>query len=522
MSSQNQNPDDHSENDAMSHKSLDSLLRWAMSSEPAPDASPERAEKVLQSASSKIIQVIGAEKSATAELPILARREAMWATAKWATAAGISGILLGAAPTGYVAASERKKRSQLEQIIADAEALGLFDPLVLDGPTGCLIASANSLLVSGHASSEVVEAVEVTIGKNNPIRIKPTSPEEKRWKVSYSSPVVLNGEYIDIIVRAVPAAGNLGGYEKWLSAQGTRRVRLLASPLGLTFATKQPLALALGEGQVVEDIVYINGTSARTGWLVALVENPATAEFFLCATEKVIQNQIFSARMNFSAVTGTARVHIGFQAENRSTPSFDDQKPFTEKPAGIEWFQEILIEVKPSNAEMRAARVVFSHGGEVSIHAPPGKHLPSDLKRHRSEAGLPASFTIQEIYQNQRRISMHALMSIRGLSALQGFYGPGSGITDEGAVFLAEEHPGLRWIRLNGCPISDRGIQALSRLKNLELLEIVDTGVSDDSIDEIASMRQLRELHVTRTKITESGIQKLRELLPSDCKLVAE
>ena len=72
------------------------------------------------------------------------------------------------------------------------------------------------------------------------------------------------------------------------------------------------------------------------------------------------------------------------------------------------------------------------------------------------------------------------------------------------------------------CPgVTDEGVRALSSLKELEVLWLTNCQITDESIAPLSRLKSLRELALGKTGITQSGKQRLRELLPQ-CRQVAE
>jgi hypothetical protein len=516
----NKNNDNKISNDQINSDPMESLLRWALSPEREKGGSADRAAEGIKKAVTRAQQLAGSG--------IDKERRVFLQTAPWATAAGVIGLVSGAIPSvGYArtATAERKKRSELEQTIAEAAKLGLFDPVVLDGRFFFTISSENEITVSGHAATDIVSAVEVKIGTLKPRIIKPETSDSRAnlWKVFGTFQVPLTGETLDVTVRAIPVKTDMGPYNSWFTNYGKKESQLLANPLGLSFASKKPLAVALRDGHTLEDIEYVTCTSARDGWLVAVVENIATAEFFCCTTQQVKQNGILTARMDLSPVAGKARLHLGFLPDTGQVPMFELHQAFRSKPGdGIEWFRELPVEIRTSSPELRAARVVFSQGGLITIHAPAGKSLTQVEKEFETEQGLPSSFLIQTIELPYRPISKHTLRSLSGMNSLQGFLAAGSGLSNDDVTRLAKENPRLLWIRLNDCFIDDIGIKAIAELKDVESLEIADTLVSDASIEAILSMRHLKHLNVRHTKISANGIRTLQERLPTGSTLVSD
>lgn len=71
---------------------------------------------------------------------------------------------------------------------------------------------------------------------------------------------------------------------------------------------------------------------------------------------------------------------------------------------------------------------------------------------------------------------------------------------------------GLRWLRLDGCQITDDNVHYLVSIPDLETLYVSDTRISDAGLDQICSIRTLKKLTIDGTPITDKGLGSLREL----------
>jgi dipeptidyl aminopeptidase/acylaminoacyl peptidase len=69
----------------------------------------------------------------------------------------------------------------------------------------------------------------------------------------------------------------------------------------------------------------------------------------------------------------------------------------------------------------------------------------------------------------------------------------------------------LNWLNLNGIPISDDGIQYLSKCESLETLNLSATHVTDKALQFLKEMPRLKGLTLNGTRMTESAITALEE-----------
>jgi hypothetical protein len=117
-----------------------------------------------------------------------------------------------------------------------------------------------------------------------------------------------------------------------------------------------------------------------------------------------------------------------------------------------------------------------------------------------------------------------------------------TGLTDDGVHYLASLPLEVLWLggRITDrgmkevatmtalrhldvcCPgVTDEGLRALSGLERLEVLWLTNCQITDESIAPLSRLKSLRELALGKTGVTQSGRQRLRELLPQ-CRQVAE
>ncbi len=61
-------------------------------------------------------------------------------------------------------------------------------------------------------------------------------------------------------------------------------------------------------------------------------------------------------------------------------------------------------------------------------------------------------------------------------------------------------------------PITDEGLEAVTRLPRLTGLWLIDTGIGDAGLERLAACRGLRELDLRGTKVTDAGLGRLSDL----------
>ncbi len=86
-----------------------------------------------------------------------------------------------------------------------------------------------------------------------------------------------------------------------------------------------------------------------------------------------------------------------------------------------------------------------------------------------------------------------------------------SGLSADEMAFVARL-PYLRHLLLEAHPIDDRGVEHLSALMRLEILNLANTAITDESLAVIARLPRLKSLDVSRTDITDEGPLRLSAL----------
>lgn len=65
------------------------------------------------------------------------------------------------------------------------------------------------------------------------------------------------------------------------------------------------------------------------------------------------------------------------------------------------------------------------------------------------------------------------------------------------------------WLKLSGCRVGDRGVEALSQCRSLTDLNLDGTQVTDMGLAQLATVKQLSVLNLSRTQITDNGVKHL-------------
>ena len=74
--------------------------------------------------------------------------------------------------------------------------------------------------------------------------------------------------------------------------------------------------------------------------------------------------------------------------------------------------------------------------------------------------------------------------------------------------------PKLTELHLGETPITNLGIQEISKFTQLKKLWLHDTQITDKSVSDLANLRNLKSLYLYKSKISIDGVKKLQRQLP--------
>jgi len=86
-------------------------------------------------------------------------------------------------------------------------------------------------------------------------------------------------------------------------------------------------------------------------------------------------------------------------------------------------------------------------------------------------------------------------------------------LTNKSAAALSTSSR-MRWFCLNGCDITDVGVEHISRHRRLFGLYLADTQITNDCVPNLCKLTDLRRLRVNGTSVTESARDRLLAHLP--------
>jgi hypothetical protein len=75
-----------------------------------------------------------------------------------------------------------------------------------------------------------------------------------------------------------------------------------------------------------------------------------------------------------------------------------------------------------------------------------------------------------------------------------------------------EKFTTARCLHVLGSAVTNKGLDSICELEQLESLHIVGTQITDEGLDELEDLKKLRFLHLVGTRITDKGLAKLSKL----------
>jgi hypothetical protein len=136
---------------------------------------------------------------------------------------------------------------------------------------------------------------------------------------------------------------------------------------------------------------------------------------------------------------------------------------------------------------------------------------PSELKALRY---LPS---LKELYLHRSNVTDDELKYISPLNTLELLSLDGCRITDNGLDQLSQLHE-MKALYLRDTPISDQGVCTMKSFPRLEVLDLEGTQVTDACLIHLTNLGKLKALYLSETRITGdhfeplAGLQRLKEI----------
>lgn len=207
-------------------------------------------------------------------------------------------------------------------------------------------------------------------------------------------------------------------------------------------------------------------------------------------------------QIDYSVVDGILRVNgkvVGVDLRKATLQQLED--------ASLNEIESIIIEEEKSLNELQHLRSLIALNARCGVVEEDMQPI-SDLKGLRvldlsdaslGDAGLQQLATLTGLWR------LYLPPSIPGNSKITGIRKTDLGNVDFDTAPLS---------------ITDNGIKALSPLKELRVLGLLNTAITDDAVDYLLRFKNLRVLYLgNKTPLSAQGINRLKEGLPSSCRI---
>jgi hypothetical protein len=118
----------------------------------------------------------------------------------------------------------------------------------------------------------------------------------------------------------------------------------------------------------------------------------------------------------------------------------------------------------------------------------------------------------------ENRIRGRELRHLSALSSIEWLDLYGCPLNDPDLKSLEPLFSGLgpgKWLMLQNTRVTDADLAKISGFTNLVGVGLDDNGISDDGLPHLYSLKTLQDISLQRTRVTASGVTKLKQAIPS-------
>jgi len=127
---------------------------------------------------------------------------------------------------------------------------------------------------------------------------------------------------------------------------------------------------------------------------------------------------------------------------------------------------------------------------------------------------------LRELIAHNTRISNKGLVALKNMPNLEYLMLNSAGVSELQLPLIASRSNLVR-LSMNGSAVGNNSMKLLVKLKNLEELSLQGCGaLTDDAFVFLKKMKSLTRLNVNNTRVTEAGVQKLKEQFLPDTAIM--
>jgi len=121
---------------------------------------------------------------------------------------------------------------------------------------------------------------------------------------------------------------------------------------------------------------------------------------------------------------------------------------------------------------------------------------------------------VMRLHLDQSKVSDEDLRILRSTPFLTSLHLSNTAISDAGLKYLKYATELKELLLVNTAAVTDKGLEELPHLKNLERINLTGTQVTEEIAETLKSVHSLKEVTLGGPKITPEGIEKVRAALP--------
>jgi len=283
-------------------------------------------------------------------------------------------------------------------------------------------------------------------------------------------------------------------------------MKLLASAV-LTLAITAPALAAEADQQVAQWALHMGGAVTLEGRSAPIRDATALPDGdFRIAVLNLVGVNMHPPHMEaFAKLTALRELHLPGPMWNPRAESRTDYSAEMGHLSGLSTLKTLTF------GYTFLEQIRFYDPGLEKIHslAPTLEHLV--LRRARITGATLHPFTnLRSLDITWTLIQDDGMRSLAGMTKLRRLWAREMRITDKGLEPLANLKD-LEELYLGGVPVTDSGLAHLKGLTKLKKLDLLSSNVTDAGLDALNGMKDLEYLNLYRTRVSNAGLAKLKK-----------